>query len=234
MSYSSDNTNSSDMTEMLKEIAVFDYVMGNQDESTKRDFEKILEQDPKLKEAVKAEFELRKTMQEAGKLEPVSMSNFDSLLETIDQKEDSFYPEEVASETTNVVSIFKSKKGAFTKYYATAASLAAFVIIFSGLYVNSTTPKFQTLSDLSASQELNFEQLMSENRVAKLTLADHVNDNQVDKLLLTFNLSSFESGAESKQRFVTAKTPFSENTLERLRNDARVKNAELLTVADGG
>ena len=240
MSHSNDKNESSENSEILKELAVFDYVAGNLSDSAKQNFERMLEQNPALQDEVKAETLLRQRMEKIGETEPVAMSNIDALFEKIDEHE------KAANETQNkeassnkVTPLFKEtvsikeKKSGFSKYYATAAGLAMFTIVFSGLYFDSAAPDFQTLSDIPASQKIDFKLLASESRIAKLTLVEGVTDDQVTELLDTFELTSISSGSLGNQRFVSAEAALSNETIERLRNDHRLRNVELYKINNG-
>ncbi len=76
-----------DNSVLLREIAIVDYVADNQSETARRNFESAMELDASLRAAVIEEQRFRANMEEVGFLEPVSMSNFDSLATRIDQYE---------------------------------------------------------------------------------------------------------------------------------------------------
>ena len=232
----SNSKNSSfEHSEILKEIAIFNYVAGNLSNLEKQNFEKLLEQNPSLKKEVKAEENLRRKMLKLGKTKPVPMSNIDALMEKIDQHEQNIDKEsqlESIQKADNVMPIFADKRTAFSKYYATAASLAAVAILFSGIYINSTAPNFETLSDIPASQAINFTELANQNRIAKLTLVSGASDDQVSELLETFGLTSFDSGAAIDQRFVISETELSKEAIDRLRKDDLIQSIELHKISD--
>ena len=232
----SNSKNSSfEHSEILKEIAIFNYVAGNLSKSEKQNFEKLLEQNPSLKEEVKAEEDLRRKMQKVGETKPVPMSNIDALFEKIDQYEQNSDKEsqlESIQKAENVTPIFASKATTFSKYYATAASLAAVTILISGIYFSSTAPNFETLSDTPASQAINFTELANQNRIAKLTLVSGASDDQVSELLEKFGLTSFDSGAAIDQRFVISETELSKEAIDRLRKDDLIQSIELHKISD--
>ncbi len=244
MSHSNDNNESLENSEILKELAIFDYVAGNLSKSAKQNFEKMLEQNPALQEEVNAEKILRQRMEKIGEAEPVAMSNIEGLFEKIDEHEKALNESDrletvtstsASEESTpsSVTPLFKNKKNSFSKYYATAAGLAMFSIVFSGLYFDSAAPDFQTLSDIPSSQKIDFKLLASQGRIAKLTLVDGVSDDQVNELLDTFKLASISSGSPSNQRFVSAEAALSSDILERLRNDNRLHKVELYKIDIG-
>lgn len=237
MTNSKNKTEATTKTELLREIAIFDYVAGNQSESAKRNFEEKLERDPSLKQATEEEAKLRLNMREAGKEKPVSMSNFDALLETIDKQErqaGSTHHESETNEVENVTPLFKASKPSYWRHYASAASVAVIALVVSNFFIYSPKDQFIALSDTPASQQINFTLLASQNRLAKLTLKAQISEQQVSDLLTNFELTSFESGAAKNQRFVTAEKAISKNDLERLRSDSRVENVELFVLSDGG
>lgn len=227
---SNSKNNSFEHSEILKEIAIFNYVAGNLTNSEKQNFEKLLEQNPSLKEEVKAEENLRRKMLKVGKTKPVPMSNIDALIGKIDQHEQNIDKDsefESIQKPNNVTPIFAGKATAFSKYFAAAASLAAVTILFSGMYFSSTAPNFETLSDIPASQAINFTELVNQNRIAKITLVSGASDDQISELLETFELTSFDSGAAIDQRFVISKTELSKEAIDRLRKDDLIRSIEL-------
>ena len=240
MSHSNDKNESSENSEILKELAIFDYVAGNLSDSAKQNFERMLEQSPALQDEVKAETLLRQRMEKIGETEPVAMSNIEALFEKIDEHEKAENETQNKEGANNKVTplfkekpLLKEKKSGFSKYYATAAGLAMFSIVFSGLYFDSAAPDFQALSDIPASKKIDFKLLASESRIAKLTLVEGVSDDQVTELLDTFKLTSISSGSPGNQRFVSAEAALSNETIERLRNDNRLRNVELYKINNG-
>ncbi len=219
--------NSNDKSELLREIAIFDYVAGNQSESVMRNFEKMLEQDASLREAVDQEARLRRAMHEAGKNEPVSMSNFQALLNVIDENE---MQTAGGGKSDRQSATAKSSISRYiSSYYASVASVAACAALFGTFYFNFATPDFETLSDIPASEQIDFTELAGQMRLAKMTFSNDMSQDQIDELLLTYSLTSFEAGAPSEQRYVVAEVSISENELTRLRNDARILSVELFT-----
>ena len=75
---SNSKNNSFEHSEILKEIAIFNYVAGNLTNSEKQNFEKLLEQNPSLKEEVKAEENLRRKMLKVGKTKPCLLYTSDA------------------------------------------------------------------------------------------------------------------------------------------------------------
>lgn len=224
-------SNSNDKSELLRELAIFDYVAGNQTDSAKRNFEIMLEQDATLRDAVEAERRLRAGMLKAGESTPVSMSNFDLLLKKIDAEQQSTDNNVTALES-NVTKIGDRSR---TKYigrtFAVAASMAVFAIIFSTVYQPLSEPKFETLSDTLASDVINFSQLAEQSRLAKMTLDQNLSGQQIDELLRGYGLSSFEGGAEQHQRYVVAESAITNSELSLWRSDAGVLEVELFVVS---
>jgi len=232
---------SNDKSAMLREMAIFDYVAGNQSETAKQNFEKMMQQDQSLREAVDAEKKLRANMQEAGELEPVSMSNFDDLLSTIEaqeepQRDDTRGTRPVGELNKPVLTevVSAANKTSFSRYYATAASVAVFAMLFAGFYLTSSEPKFETLSDTTASEKINFATLSEQSRLAKMTLTEGLSREEISDVLRLYNLSSFEAGATTNQRYVVSESAISNSELARWLDDSRVQQVELFVTNDEG
>jgi len=233
--------NPNDKSALLRDMAIFDYVAGNQSESAKRNFEDMMQQDHTLREAVEAERSLRASMQKAGELEPVSMSNFDALLSTIEKQEKQHKNESnVRVISREPKTQERAEKGeawnklSISRYYATAASVAVLALVFSGFYLNSSAPKFETLSSKTASEEINFAQLVEQTRLAKMTLVDGLSQQDIGDVLRDYDLGSFEAGAGPNQRYVISESAISYRELARWREDSRVRQVELFVTKDEG
>lgn len=226
--------NVNDRSDLLKDMAVIEYLAGDQSESVRLNFERELEQNPGLREAVEIERRFQADMRNAGELEAVSMSNFDVLLSTIEAQENN---ETRGHKVTSIVSnenksVRLEKKSASVhflgkNYFAMAASVAVFAIVFAGFYLNSSTPKFETLSDTTASEEINFAYLTAEVRLAKMIFVENVLEQQIDDVLQRYNLSTFEAGGELNQRYIIAESAISDLDLRLWRDDPLIQQVEL-------
>lgn len=239
--------NSNDNSALLREIAIIDYVAGNQGEAARHNFEKMIAQDPTLREAVQAEQRFRTDMQKAGELAPVSMSNFDVLLTTIEQanKEDAAPVSNVSSianDTSSSVlndvekpsNVVTPSVSFWNNRYSVAASVAVFAMIFSSFYLNLSEPSFETLSDQSASEEINFVALAEQGRLAKMVLSEQVSQTEIDSMLQSYQLTTFESGSSSIALYVVAATVISDSDLERMRADSRIQKVEIFSAKTEG
>lgn len=231
--------NSNDRSDLLKEMAVIEYVVGNQSQLVRRNFEKKLEQDSDLREAVETERHFQADMRKAGELKAVSMSNFDVLLSTIEAQENKETQEDnvtsIAANRNNEVPLEQPPSSVHymaVNHFAKAASVAMFAIVFAGFYVNYSAPKFETLSDVPASEEINLSELTQQARLAKMVFIDNLLEPQIDDILHSYNLSTFEAGAEQNQRYVISESAISERELRLWRDNVLVQQVELFTTTE--
>jgi len=230
----------SDKSALLREVAIIDYVSGNQSEAARRNFEKLIDQDPALLEAVMAEQRFRADMQEAGNMAPVSMSNFDSLLTVIEQADE----DEAIASASNVSTINEIDDFAGTSQpqaganktnsswgnlYSVAASMAVLAMIFGGFYLNMSSPDFETLSSRTASEKIDFVDLVEQGRLAKIELSNKLSESEVDDILQSYKLSTFESGAPSTALYIISKQAMSSSDIDRLRADSRIQQVEVFS-----
>ncbi len=230
---------SDDKSEMLRELAIFDYVSGNQSASARRNFEAMMAQDETLNEAVNAEIKLRDRLSATNEQALIPRSNFDALLQRIDSEEQAqreqeqgqeFYVADTVSEWSASGRNSAKKRGRFALVpVSLASSFLLAAIVLSVGYLNLTEPHFNTLSDEAASAQVEFTTLADQGRLAKLTLSGNMTAQQVSQILNDHQLKAFESGANNGHIYVYAQTPISGQQLATWQADARISNAAVFS-----
>ena len=244
-----------DNSALLREIAIVDYVANNQSEAARRNFEIAMEQDAALREAVIEEQRFRAGMQEVCSLEPVSMSNFDSLLTRVDEyeadeielasKEEGSHVDtftELSSDSNSLEqmdtnsleranNVIEATPSRWTNRYSIAASIAVLAMMFGGFYSSMLAPNYDTLSSKSASAEIKFAELSEQGRLAKVVLSDKIVQSDVSEILKAYDLETFESGAPAKTFYVVANKALSAKNLENMRADSRIQQVDIFTIS---
>ena len=225
--------NSTSKTSILKDAAVFDYVAGKMSKEQQENFEKLLGQDGGLVHEVEIERQLRSNLEEVSKTdaEPVSMKNFDVLLESIENAESELSSDDgVIPDNDNKVSnVVISQPWRWQKQMSIAASVA-FVAMIGFIGFNQTTqPDFITLSDKEASSEINFLGLVDQHRLVKLELSDGLAPTDFESLLERFELRAIESGITGSTVLVSADTSVDQQKVSDLLADKRIVNVELVS-----
>jgi len=222
---------------MPLEIAVFDYVAGHLSGAKKQNFETLLKRDAALQQAVDNERALRESLNKSDDTAPVAMSNFDDLLAKIDAERDvdrsgdadTYVESDEAAPQTDKVSAFPfSRSGR----YRIAASLVIFGLI--GLmvvnFVNyATAPSFETLSDQEASNQIEFVELATQGRLAKMVLSDELDHAQIVDVLHGYKLTAFESGTRQHTAYVFAQKAITESDLALWRADPRIDKVNVFS-----
>lgn len=227
---------------MLRELAIFEYVSGDQTPSAKRNFEQMMSDDALLLADVQAERALRAEMAEAGTpgtYGPVSMSNIEGLFARIDiaqrDAQESAAVDQVNNEqaqTARKAELINVASRTFLAPLAAAASVAFIALFFVNDYIDSTQPNFNTLSDGVASKNVDFGTLVDQGRLAKFTVSSELSANEVDDMLTAYGLSTFESGANSGELYVYTEAEISHSQTSAWRADSRVKEVKLFTVTE--
>ena len=203
--------NSTSETSIIKDIAIFDYVAGRQSNGMRENFEKLIEEDPKLMQEVATEKALRKALQ--GSMDqidsrPVSIKNFDALLEriergdsTLEQSDDADQAaiNEKSDDNVVVVSAWRSSKS-----FSIAASFVFMAMIGVIGFNQITQPDFVTLSDQAASSEIDFVRMVEQQRVAKLEFSRELASSEINDFLKNYQLSSIQSGAAGASVLVSS------------------------------
>lgn len=230
--------NSTKGTSIIKDIAVFDYVRGQQSEGARMNFGKLLEMDAGLLEEVQNEERLRDSLVKIGSKSdstPVLMQNFDALLTRIERDDKCVEDAEIRPEfngTGLVASDVVKQSWRWKTQFNIAASLIFFAMVgFIGL--NQTLqPNFVTLSNTKASTDIDFTGLVDQRSLAKLELSDGLASTDVSALLSFYQLSSLQSGALGQTLLVSSREPIDEEQLSIWRADIRIKAVELVSFSN--
>jgi len=117
--------------------------------------------------------------------------------------------------------------------YALAASflVAGFISVFmlSPLSQQLLEPSYTGLSS-GDSQVLDLQSLVTEDRIAKLTLASHFESQQVAELLAAYQLELVSQVPEQRALVVLAQRRIETKVLNGWRNDNRIADAELVSL----
>ncbi|MEM7360068.1 MAG: hypothetical protein AAF431_13280 [Pseudomonadota bacterium] len=225
-----------DKSALLRETAIFEYVSGDMSDSAKRNFEKMMESDSDLQEAVDAEIRLRSAMKQAGDGEPVSMGNFDALLARIDAEEKAESSPGIVDPVEDSDNLHQinpwTAQASKPRYYAMAASFAIVAVIAAVFLLDVSSPDYETLSDKPASESINFTQLTESGRLAKFTFSENLSQAQITDLLSQYRLTTFEAGAAANERYVVAELRISDDDVTKWRAESGVVSVELF-VAQG-
>ncbi len=228
---------------LLTETAVFDYVAGHQSAETKRNFEELLEHDEDLKKRVQAERKLSGLLIESYDESPVAMSNFDSLLSSIEADEKTQTQNNKTLHISDVL-VNKTVPGNNSntlqnKYWGQigiAASFMLFGVIAASFFTQLTEPKFDVLSDSTHSKEVEFTQLVEQRRLAILEFRTSLEKDLIGSVLpdvlQDYKLSTFEAGSGVGRVYVIAENTISQSDIVKWQSDNRIEHAEII-VFDG-
>ncbi len=230
----SNNKNKSDM---LKELAIFEYVAGDQSSETRINFEKMMAADPELRAAVEAEIALRDALQETDSAAPVAMENFDALVARIDAIEESPIVDKQADKQVeereqnlnssgNVVAVPFWRK----PYAAMAASVALVAVLAAGFLQNLNAPEYITLSDQQASDQIDVPQAMYENRLLRVDLVSSLGTSEIEQLLAKYELQMVNHSPRNSSIIVVAGSKSVEEQLRALSADPRIANATAVAI----
>lgn len=245
-------TSFDEKSDMLRDLAIFEYVSGDQSSSAQRNFEDMMKNDPQLRADVDAEKALRADIAKAGVGDGVSMNNIDGLLARIDIESDvkntastdevrgaqTSDPETSSSgdKASNAPRVATVISGVFSRATSRATSLAAaasvaFIAVgFAVYYVDITKPNFNVLSNKNASQQVDFASLVEQGRLAKLTVSSSLSQQEVNDMLGAYGLSTFEAGTRDSDFYVYTASKISSSQLAAWRADTRVDEVKLFTV----
>jgi len=204
--------NSTSQTSILKDTAVFDYVAGEQSDGARKNFEKLLKQDSGLAQEVEIEKLLRSSLEgiNGADAESISRNNFDALLERIESVDN-----ELGSTDAEVLS---NNAGSRSDEQSN-------VIVAQPW----TQPNFVTLSDKTASVEVDFAGLVDQRRLVRLELSNGLAVSEIDELLEGFQLKAIQSGTTGQVVLASANQSVGEQKITDLVTDKRIINAELVS-----
>jgi hypothetical protein len=226
---------SSSKISIIKDTAIFDYVAGHQSAGARENFEKSVEQNPKLKAEVVAEEQLSKNLKilaAADNVKSVSMKNFEALLDRIDREENP--SNHFGSEASNI-SISSGGLGlpnsrSWMSLSSVAVSVFLFAIVaFIGVQ-QAIEPNFETLSNDVASAEVDFTGLVEQHRMIKIEFSDALSESEIDLILKTYQLTVIQSGAHGSVMLLSSSVPVDGEQLALWSKNASIKSAKLVSI----
>lgn len=219
--------NPNDKTSILKDTAVFDFVSGDQTTGSQENFKQLIAGDQSLHQDVDTETALRAALgqvhdDEQSQTAPVSMANFDALLERIDTLEASDVSDQ---EPAGVISMNKHWKSTLSL----AASLALVAVFSIGYFNQLTDSTFETLSNDKAENAIDFPTLVEQGRMAKVVLAGDLSSEEVEAFLKRYQLDAVSSGGKQTVLYVSTKNEIDSDTLQEWRTDRRVDRVDVVS-----
>jgi len=230
--------NSTSQTSILKDTAVFDYVAGEQSDGARKNFEKLLKQDGGLAQEVEIEKLLRSSLEgiNGADAEPISMNNFDALLERIESVDNELGSTDAEVLSNNAGSrsdeqsnVIVAQPWRWQRQFNIAASFAVIAMIGIIGFNQTTQPDFVTLSDKTASVEVDFAGLVDQRRLVRLELSNGLAASEIDELLEGFQLKAIQSGTTGQVVLASANQSVGEQKITDLVTDKRIINAELVS-----
>jgi len=240
-----------ELANSAQELAVFDYVAGNLSGDALNEFERQLESDQALQAAVEQEQFLRNELigLSNDESEPVSMQNFDALLERIDQAEQQALPKAEQAQS-NVVRFEKRQSSNtqsaqtprfFERLVSQPFSIAASVVVAGLVMMFAVTSGFLGGSTglneqgnefelLSQSTDLDFRSLIKEGRAAKLVLSNALSNDDVAAMLSNHELTGVgELNNTQIDLYIYAAHAISPEKVIQLKEDQRISDVVLFS-----
>ncbi len=239
-----DNRQEEQMNEQSIDTRVFDYVAGQLNGDSLTEFETQLKADVNLQDAVNQERELRHGLNQLNVNRPISMSNFDTLIERIEASTDSSdqgQPESAVVDFNRVARkknvATKSMPALFNSPYRIAASLAVCglisMLILSNGFLGSPSsdalnPAANDFNLLSAQDNVAFSALVNEGRAAKLILDQTMPTSELNTLLSSYQLQLIGDLEQTGSTvFIYSEQAFSSADIDRLKLDVHIKDVIL-------
>ena len=216
-----------EVSQLINETLIYDYVAGNLTESAKLNFEQQLNSDPALRDKVDQEIKLREAVTQdnvLGTEDTISDGNFEKLQTLIEQHERAAHSSEPSR---------KPSQGWY-KGLSIAASLALFVMVGANYYEGLNEPKFITLSDVEESSKIDLNKLISDRKVASVSFADTAGDEQVSQFLSQFELNVLNASPHSGTWLLYSDSPIKNADIEQWSADRQVVGVELLVTVPSG
>ena len=213
---------------ILKDTAVFNYVLGEQSQQSQDIFSEKLQSDKLLRDEVAFEKSLRERFSQDAKNSEtesvISEENFDQLLARIDSKEESNSLDQQESHRNKTIA---EKPQRFNRTIGLAASVLVVSMFAVGLFDHLHEPKFVTLSNLDESQKLDFNSLVESQKLAKIVLNESTSAQAVKEFLAGYQLSPISTSSQNTI-IVQSKTTIDPTMLAGWRADQRVSNAQII------
>lgn len=224
-----------------RDSIVVEYVAGRLSKHAAEQFEAKLGDDAELQAAVDFERELRdRISQIPDHGADVASDQFAQLLERIDDYEayesDQSYSGENDALAPNKVVVTAQPTSKLARIFPIAASFAVFgvvVALLAGpLQEQLLAPSYQGLSS-EPSTLIDLPSLVSEARIAKLTLASPLESSAVADMLAAYQLELVSQMPEQSALIVLAPRRIEPKMLNGWRNDNRIAYAELVALNIG-
>jgi len=215
---------SDDKLNLLKDIAVFEYVSGEQSPSARANFEKELIENKDLEVDVYIEEQLRDLVKETQEPSPVAQDNIQSLFDRIDGETEK---QTEVTPSTVVRPNFSPSRSAIGMGFAMAACLLLAVFVSINMNNDLLEPKFQTLSS-PTSDVVDLDVLANEGRLIKFELASSLSNNAIDSLMNRYALERLSLSVDG--RIITAKSVNAVDVkmLTTLKSDKLINDVELI------
>jgi len=243
--------NTSNESMIPRESMVVEYVAGTLSERATRQFEQSMQDDDGLKEAVEFERLLRntaKTVTQSVATSPeqyTASDNFDALLKRVEEYEAFPDHESSASLTSLSDDVSQASKVSqearvvpfslrLSKALPIAASFAALGIALASLLKpigdDLLDPDYVVLSSNSgeASDPVDLKSLSTESRVAKIVLANSLDNAAINNMLAAYQLQLISNLPDQSSLIVLADTAMDSSRLNGIKNDDRVKQISLI------
>jgi len=210
--------------DIFSDAAVHDYVSGYMSKEGQMKFEEILSNDESLKSAVAAERRLRAALlkyeHDQQKTPAISDSGIDALHATLDKLEE-LEPGTSQSNSNN--------RG----WYA-LAGVAASVVLAIVLYVDQRPSdpnnNYTLLSDVSNSNDINFNDLVEAKKVAQIWLAKELSEEELSTLFSEHDLKPI--GRAGSAWIVASSQSFSDLVLSSLKAVDKIEQVSLISYND--
>ncbi len=221
-------------TNIFSEDEVFNYVAGQLSDTQRLDFEKRMATDESLREAVATEQRLRLTLSDfensESQREIIKRADVNDLLSMLDLEEEIPSPghsSERGSERGAKSNIFN-----WYSFAGAAASIAFFAIIFlnSPFFNNSVNQDYTLRSDANDLSNLNFSQLVSEERIAQIWFSESLSNEDKLSLLIEYKLTPVSRA--STAWIVASEPPLSDSDLAKLRNVKGFEKVSRISYSD--
>lgn len=199
---------------IFRDMAVFEYVAGTQSDSAKKDFEQQLSIDQELVEELKFERLLRIMGNDNDDEYSVNMSNFDQLVDNIENNK---------LPTAQNVQQFPYKR--LTGIAASIVTAAIAISVFTG---DMLQPKFETLFSESQTTYTDFSELAAQQRLARIVVTNSTKLEEIKHLLNEYKLESISSNIEQNMLLVTSPNAIDNAMLTKLRSDKRTQDVILV------
>lgn len=237
--------NTSNESLIPRETMVVEYVAGNLSERARQQFELSMQSDTDLQDAVEFERSLRSTAKKVvenvtGRADQYTASdNFEALLERVEKSLDSSGEQHSndpssSSELINQENRVLSFSFGLSRALPIAASFAALgiavTLLLKPIASDLTAPDYVALSssDGQSTAQVDLNSLSAESRVAKIVLANSLDNAAVNNMLAAYQLQLLTNLPDQASLIVLADTAMDSSRLNGIKNDDRVEQISLI------